>query len=88
MEHLLGLESQADGYDPCHAANARQFALDLCGSRIERAFLQRRLECEVLKIERDEFRSPASKFIPYGGNRSANLKNFTPSCYIRRWRRS
>jgi RNA polymerase sigma-70 factor (ECF subfamily) len=59
LEMLLRLESQADGYYPYHAAradllrrnrqreaaaDAYRRALDLCGNRAERAYLQRRLD--------------------------------------------
>jgi RNA polymerase sigma-70 factor, ECF subfamily len=58
LQMLLQLESQADGYYPYHAAradllrrtnqreaaaDAYRRALDLCGNRAERAYLQRRL---------------------------------------------
>ena len=59
LEMLLHLEGQADGFYPYHAAradllrrtnqreaaaDAYQRALDLCGNRTERAYLQRRLD--------------------------------------------
>jgi RNA polymerase sigma-70 factor (ECF subfamily) len=59
LQLLLGLESQAEGFYPYHAARADLLrrtgqreaaaeaywrALDLCGNRAERAYLQRRLD--------------------------------------------
>jgi RNA polymerase sigma-70 factor (ECF subfamily) len=59
LQRLLQLESQADGFYPYHAAradllrrtgqreaaaDAYRRALDLCGNRAERSYLQRRLD--------------------------------------------
>jgi RNA polymerase sigma-70 factor, ECF subfamily len=64
LQILLRLETQADGFYPYHAAradllrrthqreaaaDAYKRALDLCGNRTERAYLQRRLD-EMLKF--------------------------------------
>ena len=64
LQMLLRLDSQADGYYPYHAARADLLrrtsqreaaaqayrrALDLCGNRAERAYLQRRLD-EMLNL--------------------------------------
>jgi RNA polymerase sigma-70 factor (ECF subfamily) len=64
LQLLQRLEGQADGFYPYHAARADllrrmdqhqaaavayQRALDLCGNRAERAYLQRRLD-EMLNL--------------------------------------